>query len=216
MPRTNRRRAKKASKPSGRAVQVTAMPPSFNINPVIRRKIRYIANTSTNDALLFVADLATFFTAATATTAYNAFESVKLISIEMWAVASSGFASVSVDWDASSLSIPGNSQRVTATGNTVIPAHLKTSPPAGSGASFWMTYQGGTSYASISYVTGTVIDVVVDVVLRSTSTAATPYTCVGQTAGQMGVGYLDNTANGGGTGPLHLVPQADYVLSAHL
>jgi len=126
-----------------------------------------------------------------ATGATSVLSGVKLRRITLYSSGSNA-SSLGLVW-------AGAYAKPTMTSDTVLgtaePAVFATAPPSGSAASFWISYaERATQYCAISAPTGTIIDVVADILWANgtvTSSAYVTYVSSGLVAGQLYFGPLD-------------------------
>jgi len=192
-------------------------PVPYTSNPVFRKKFRYQAqaNEGKDADYITMGSLQNLMFVPTAgTTGVGLFSAVKLVEVEMWAdsSASNTLTTISIDF----LSPDSSNQTHSATGNSLMPAHLRVRPPKESAAGRWYAGQllaqntptaivASTPYAfSLSNTaSGAIVDVTVDFTLYDYDSLNNQFTtiCAGGTAGLIAYNnYLDNTSVSLGTG----------------
>jgi hypothetical protein len=150
--------------------------------------------------------------AVTTTSAYQLFNSVRVVAVEVWApgaLDTTNDAAVIntcfVEFPAmvSSTGLGGKSVRYVDTSASLdIPAHVRCAPPHGSYAELWTT---NTSVAGTNVMfnlggpsTGLIVDVSIELTLRDSAQAPQAVTAsvAGATVGQIYVRDLDSTSSG--------------------
>jgi hypothetical protein len=131
---------------------------------------------------------------STTSNLYRLASSVKLKRIEMWCPSISTTAitstTISLEW----LSDQGPSTEISDTGNPFTMPHIASSPPRNSLAGFWSlnTINNSESLFKLSLVTGTVIDIWLEMVLVDDFGPISAGVPTGTVAGQVYVRSLDN------------------------
>jgi len=130
-------------------------------------------------------------------------ESVRLRRIKIWSPTSTIGATqtCSIEWvNNSAGQLFGTTKEVSdTTTNVFSPAYLSAAPPAGSAASFWNNYNGGTvtNICTLAYGANSVIEIHIDYVLLDDNGLKMSYTFTSgaATLGTMYYINLDNTIN---------------------
>lgn len=169
-------------------------PPPFQPNLAVRRKLRFESSAALTSAPVIVADLFDLVAmAATATSAFGVYNSVRLRGIEIWGPMASDLkpVTVSVEYDGGNVGSPRVLFSDTSMG-AMLCAHVKTRPPVRSLSSFWLT-SGGTTLFRLTAPANSVIDVDLDFVLQDGSGAqAVGAAVAGATAGVVYVRSLNS------------------------
>jgi len=207
-----------------RSVKSSPFPGPYNSNPVFRRKFRYQAQASESKDADYVTmgSLQNLMLNPTSGTAgYGLFSAIRLRSVEIWAdsSASNTLSTIGLTW----LSPDGPNRTITATGNSFVPAHIRSAPPKESAACRWYAGQllaqntptsivATTPYAfSIqSTVAGAICEIDIEFTLSDYDSLNNPFSCVisGGTAGQVCFNqYLDNTSVSLGSGTKNFLVQ---------
>jgi hypothetical protein len=144
--------------------------------------------------------------AATAVTAYQLAESVRIRKIEMWGPPAATLApvTVSIDWFGVTLGAAGSNARTsdTSVGATRV-AHLSVMPPRSSQLSEWQPAVNTSLVFSLVYPANAIIDLHYSVMVREDGSAAAVTTApVGATVGANYVRALDSASGTGNLPPL--------------
>lgn len=163
MPRQSGKRQSAQRRSAAPRRDVSAHPPQLSSNVRVSHTYRF-TSTSGNPTAISTADLlgAAGVIAATTTTAYSVFDSVKVTKVSIWAPpASQGTASTcSVEWvGPTTLSTSVSNFEISDTSNSVSrPAHVSGSPPKQSLASFWNQSSTAGVFTLVA-PTGSIVDV---------------------------------------------------------
>jgi len=196
MPRNNQIGRSRPRAPRISAMSINSLrPPQFQSSIRFKHRFRFLANSHAGPTSITRANLLNLVVVGTASsTSSRIFSGAKLNRVEMWAVAGSTTTSatttISVEW----LSSYGPSSEVSDNGNSLNTAHLVTTPPRQSLASFWSLTGSNESEVLFNIISeqGCIVDVWVDFVLMDSETPVfnSGYTVV-PTANQVYVSYLD-------------------------
>ncbi len=132
---------------------------------------------------------------------------VRLKSVEMWGIddtTSNAFTTVAIQW----LGTNGAKSEVTATGNSMRPAHLKSKPPQQSSAGFWNRagQNESTALFDLTGPQGTVVDIVIEFILVDGAGVKYLVTTIAVAHGYYFT-HLNCLDGSGGSGSKTLVPQ---------
>jgi len=196
-------KAKRSKKKVG-----TPFPPSISTNIVVKHKFRFMStgafNGSITDSILFGIVGAV---SATNVAAYSLAQTIRLISVEIWAPVSAQGALVTV-----TLNWPATGQNMAievsdTTGSTNRMAHIKATPPKLSLDKFSTGGTGNTVF-QMNIPTASIIDVTLQWVQYDSLTASTHIvTTVGANVGALSYGYLDSLTDAGAVlKPVGLIP----------
>lgn len=142
--------------------------------------------------------------ATTSTTGAPIAFSVKVRSVEIWTPPASqgALATCSLEWASGSTLDSTNTVEVSDTSMSVAePAHLRTSPPKSSLASFWQ-HIGADQLFVITAPAGSVVDVSMQYVLNDDEASPTSVVLAGATVGNMY--YMPLDGHGGVMAPVSL------------
>jgi hypothetical protein len=159
-------------------------PPPFNSTISVSRRVRYVASTAFTSGSLTRADLLNHLICCTLATA-NArlLSGFKLNRIEIWSPGSSTFttATSSVEW----LSSYGPSKVVSDSSMTIEPAHIVSTPPPQSLASFWsLTGSNETeTLCTLSYGANSIIDLSYEIIFQNGETPVVVTTAASNATG---------------------------------
>ncbi len=196
--------AKNNQRAANRRVSQNKSPNPPQLQATISHKHRFrfvVTNAGGINYALTANDFADLLCVATsANVAYRLWDSVRIRAIEMWCANSSGSSSNTVQVEYSSVGSYGGSTGITyndtALGTANI-AHVKTSPPPMSLASFWIGRTENTELVTITGPQGSVIDLVLEFAFNDTETPVlVTGTVSGATTGKM---YCRPLPNSGGT-----------------
>ncbi len=174
-------------------------PPQFTSSFIVRKKLRFKAAAAGTTALTPASFGDLWCVAATATSAYQLAQFVRLRKIEMWGPMASDLVPVTVSCDWTGSANPGTFGRSNRVSDTSIgasePAYISTSPPAGTQISEWLASNSPQALCSLTYPLGTVIDVTYELVVRDDGTAnAVTGAVAGATVGANYVRALDSVS----------------------
>jgi hypothetical protein len=97
---------------------------------------------------------------------YRMIDAFRIDSVELFASPAMGTSNtVALDWAGTNT---GRSTRVSDTSLGINPAHIRTTPPEGSAASWWQNTSGSTVLFKITIPSGGVLDLTLDLVLVDT------------------------------------------------
>lgn len=172
-------------------------PPPFKANFQVKHRFRFVVTVQVASSITRKDLLNLIFINAVTTTQSRIFSAVKLNRVEIWAVAGSGSndfstANISMNW----LSNYGPNTEVSDSGNAFNTAHITTSPPRQSLASFWSLTGSNETEALffLSAPVGAIVDVWVDATLFDGAGAA--FTTNGSGSGSfLYFGYLDYSSS---------------------
>ncbi len=175
-----------------------AQPPQLSTNVVLRHRFRFKSSVDTAVAITD-RNLNQIFGAMCTvanTTLKGIVNAVKLHSVEVWTPPASqgAAATVSLQWNSGAFAPDVEVSDTTI--STAMPAHIKTSPPPGSSASFWMGESAANTMFTLTAPTGSIIDVDVTGVLADTQAALTSYTVAAGTLGAFYYLPLDGATDG--------------------
>lgn len=176
-------------------------PPQFNSSFVIKKRLRFQASTASTGLNLSAQSFGDLWcVAATATSAYQLAESVRLRRISIWSPPSASLVPVtcSIDWLGSAAGTFGNSKRVSDTSMSQAPARVTAAPPEGSQVGQWLAASGNSqTIVTLAYAAGSVIDIKYDLIVRDAATSASVAAALGVAGATVGANYirpLDSTA----------------------
>ena len=135
-------------------------PPQLN-NVLLNHntRLRFIAASARANAITFQQLLDTILFSATAVQPYDVFETVRVNSVEAWALPAIGTAStIMVEFSGNTTGITGDQQVHTDTSMGIQPAHVRCSPSAKSLASDYQLSTAAVAFF-ITAPAGTVVDV---------------------------------------------------------
>jgi hypothetical protein len=199
----NSRRVARRSQPSLR--RNTGQLPQIKSNIELKHRFRFqasgTAGTITTSSITPTELLQSMGVMATSTTSGRPiFESFKINLVEAWTTSSAaGFGStITLLWGDSTQGAANNNLEVSdTTVSSAFPAHIMTSPPRGSNASFWQNGQASVNLFEITYSAGSVVDVhVTGILLDGSAGVGGPLTLVGATVGAIYYEPLDGRATG--------------------
>lgn len=152
-------------------------PPQLSTNITIKHRYRFRSTSGSAEVILdneFVSIVGIMTTVANSQGRLIA-GSCKVHEIEIWTPpASQGAAATcSVEWAGTQFS--PSSEASDTTVSVAVPAHVKTAPPPGSAASFWMQVSS-SNMCTITAPTGSIIDVVATHILLDTGAVGASYT----------------------------------------
>jgi hypothetical protein len=161
MQRKQRKGTRKVARGRVDQRQLIPHPPqlgSFGITHSTR--LRFIVNAAVNQTVITFQNLLDLINvAASAATAYQLFESVRIRSVEMWATPVIGNATtVQVEFAGASAGIRGDSKIHTDTSMGIEPAYVLARPASMSGAALFQS-SGANTAMILTCPSGTVIDV---------------------------------------------------------
>jgi hypothetical protein len=135
-------------------------PPQINGYEIVHnQRLRFVTNASVALGITFQNLLDTLLLAASATAVYDIFETVRLNSVEVWAVPILGQASsVEVVFSGQTAGALGDQQIHTDTSMGIEPAHVKARPSRKSLASNFQLSAAGTAFTLLAPA-GAVVDV---------------------------------------------------------
>jgi hypothetical protein len=171
--------------------QAVAHPPQFVATKMITSRSRFRA-AAANGALSVTRAIllnTLVMNSASGTTNYRLFSGIRLRSIEMWFSSASSTTPISVEWT----STYGPSRIVSDSPvGTAQPAHVKSTPPPQSLASFWsLTGQNESEVVMIlSYDTPAFIDITYDAILQNGEAAVSVTTTANGAVGRVYHTYL--------------------------
>lgn len=192
-------------------------PPPFTSSLLVRKRFRFVNGTNSGTYTITACKLGSLISMATlvaGTTVVQFFDSVRVISVELWASSNSSNTpqTVSINYAGSIAGVlgPQFSRSDTSTGMTRV-AHVKFRPPRDSQASQWqatdVTGIGTNTLFKITIPNGTTIDVslelAVPAVVRSSVNNFSVSAGVSSTIYYLA---LDNAAGGSGSSASNLIP----------
>lgn len=157
------------------------------------RKLRFVANSTMVSALITPSRLAAAagLIATGATTSVHMCYAVRMREVSIWAYAGpvgSSAVTATLDWNSTSgagnIFAPGNAVSDTSF-SSAVPAHVHSSPPEGSNASFWHTPMDTTTLITLSGPAQSIIDVVIEYVINDANTVISGPTIAGASTGQI-------------------------------
>jgi len=166
--------------------------PSFEIRHGVR--LRFVTNAAISIGITYQNLLDTILFAASATTGFDVFASVKVRRIQVWSLPAVGGAStVSVEFSGLTAGSTGDNKLHTDTSMGIQPAYVSAKPSMKSLAS---NYQIASNAGAFSLVcpTGSVIDAELSFVGQYVSSTAAQNALVGATAGSTYLRGLDGKA----------------------
>lgn len=212
------KKARSAASAAAEAAVQLAGPPALVQSPRTSDVLRFqaLAAVSSSVDITWACLRALYFQTTTATTGNTIFQAIKLKGVEVWAPATGASTGISV---ASTLALRwregngmvGDDKVISDTITSSAGAHVgKRFSPVKTDMGKWhLCSEITTSDVAFTIVgcpSGTVIDIHLSWSGWAAGSAVTALTVGGLTAGRMVRNFLDNTASGGGTGPLNLAP----------
>jgi len=157
--------------------------------------LRFVSNAAVNHAITFQNLLDTMIVAATATSAFDVFQAVKVRRVRMWSMpAIGGASSVSVEFSGITAGVIGDQQIHTDTSMGVQPAHVDARPNARSLAADFQLSSSAVAFSLRAPAAGTVIDVELSFRGQFAAAVATQNNAAGATAGAFYLRGLDGLA----------------------
>jgi len=190
----NQRNGPREDRGDGELMHVTHPPqiPSYTLRH--STKLRFVSSAAFDTVITWQNLLDTILVAATATTGFDVFETVKIRFVEVWAAPLLGSAvSVSVAFAGLTAGQVGDQKIHTDTSMGVQPAHVKARPDRKSLASDFQS-SGATNAFTLTVPAGAVIDVALTFIGIFASAKAAQNALVAATAGAFYVRGLDGLA----------------------
>ncbi len=201
-------RCMQRSKSKTIAVRGSEFPPPFIASLVVKKRVRFQANAGGlySIAPVNIGDL--YCVPATATTAYQLADFVRVRKVEMWGPQTSSLSPVTLYLEWAGNNTPGMFGRSTRLSDTSMaagsPAHIVARPPPSSQISEWLSGVNTSAFMFLQCPTGTVIDLTYEFVMRDNGTAVQVTGAVaGATVGAVCLRALDSAS-----GTSNLVPTA--------
>ncbi len=178
-------------------------PPPFQPNLIVQRKFRFESSAALTSSPVTINDLFDLVCmAATTTSAYGVYNSVRLRSVEIWGPMASDLkpVTVSVEFLSLNLGTPRTLFSDTSMGSSIC-AHVRAKPPVKGASAMWLL-KGGTSIFNLTLPANSIVEVALDLVLQDGSGAqAVSAAVAGATVGVLYVRSL-NAINGNNLVPL--------------
>jgi hypothetical protein len=172
-------------------------PKELETNVKILHRFRFAASAAFSGTITtnFVGGTLGTLGTVTNTSVTGLFTSFKIRSLEMWSPPPSqgATATCSINWFSSNQS--PNIEHSDTTVSTAYPAHLKSSPPPLSLASFWTSVISGANLFTLVAPAGTIIDLVVDAILKDDEASADTIAVATAVIGTAYYLALDGTAS---------------------
>jgi hypothetical protein len=175
--------------------------PMISTTPALIHRFRFEASSALVSTAVLYEDLAYLIQiAATTTTTYALFETVRIVKIEMWGPPSSSLAPVTVSCEFEGNSSIDTSRKVfsdTSLGSTEV-AHVSARPDTNSTAGMWQSPSGSTAFY-LNGPTNCIVDVTIETkIINNLNGDEAPgaLTVVGATVGQVYYGRLDGPTTG--------------------
>lgn len=184
-------------------------PGQYTSNPTFQRKFRFECTNSESKGadVVYSYSLSNLCYIATgSTTAVTMFSAVRLRQIEIWGPPNpSSWQTMALEWTGAK--VPN--KVITATGDNVVPPHIKSRPPSGSYAAMWInrsqdppSYVANSALFALSGYAQCIIEVTLQFQLLDYDAVQSQasLTTTGGTSGLIFVNALDNTSSSGGAG----------------
>jgi len=182
-------------------------PGTLKANVELSHKFRFLSTGAFNGAIQDTFLLAACGVVNTTTTAASSIaQSVKLLSVEVWAPVSAQGAAVTVSllWPTTGQNMGREVSDTSVSVSKV--AHIMSKPPKFSDSSFWNN-GAGTTLFNLVVPTASIIDVSLSYVLNDNNTAPVSVVTVGGNVGRLTYGYLDSlTIAGAVLQPVSVTP----------
>jgi len=157
--------------------------------------LRFVSNAAVNHAITFQNLLDTMIVAATATTAFDVFQTVRVRRVRMWSMpAIGGASSVSVEFSGVTAGVVGDQAIHTDTSMGVQPAHVDARPNARALCADYQLSSTAVAFTLRAPAAGTVIDVELSFRGQFAAAVATQNPAAGATAGAFYLRGLDGLA----------------------
>lgn len=180
-----------------------AKPSAYQANVAVSRRYRFQSGAGTYSITPRTLLQAAGVCADTAILAQSVWSSVKLNAIEVWGpLVTAAPITVSVQWNGSAY-VGSQAEVADSSTNPNHPAHVYTSPPKQSLASFWQI-DNTAVIAAISVPANSIVDIYLSLVMidGTQNAAANPLVTVGNTPGL--IYYYPADGRGGGLTPIAL------------
>jgi len=192
--RQNKQSKRRGQNPRAKGEMISHPPQIPNLTVTHGVRMRFIANAAFAANVTFQNLLDIFLVATSATAGFDLFHSVKIRSVECWAVASSGNAeTVLLIYDGAAVGILGDFKEHSDTSMGIQPAHIKCKPSPKCLASEYQLSSANSAFF-LSCPSGTVIDVEFTFQQYLSSAVAAQNALVGATTGASYVRGLDGVA----------------------